>query len=140
MDFHNCAEQNGVASEQARSSRHARRDVCIAMREKEKYGGETRPPFGLCASHCSRMPLHSLSLHSLPFRYTYLVADLRDARKIPVPVAGMINEGSGRESRRVGVGIFFQRVWHGDHVHLLRPIGTAGNVSAPNENAMSFRE
>lgn len=73
VDFYNCAEQYGVASEQARSSRHNEMCVSLCKKEKEKYEGETRPPFGLCASHCGtrpRIPLCFLSSRSLPFKYS----------------------------------------------------------------------
>lgn len=53
----------------------------------------------------------------------------------------MINEGSGR--KRSALALVFscneRARERGDHVHLLRPLGTAGNMSAPSMNARTHR-
>lgn len=141
VDFHNCAERCGCGrADQARSSRHARAGMCVSLRERsaERSTMERlahRLDCGLCASLIAELanatPRHFPLLSQPTFQICLLSRGLERRTKNP-GLAGMINEGSGREREA-------RWRWHfppasmaenarGPRVHLLRPIGTAGNV------------
>lgn len=100
-------------------SKHARLDtydeMCVSLceREKEKYERERlahRLDYAPLIAELAR-EYHSVPFPlylSLPFKYTYLAVDSRETHEKSWSRPRKINEGSGRESRRVGV--FFQRM------------------------------